>query len=109
MITPQKLLLSIAATAAGFALILSSVMLSAAATTGATGAEAAPGDRSHAAVIYSHSPVSGPVAACHLRFQHFHPQSAGVGATGQVPAQWVCQFRDGRGTLPHCHEQVGCL
>ena len=39
MITPQKLLLSIAATAAGFALILSSVMFSAAGTTGATGAE----------------------------------------------------------------------
>jgi hypothetical protein len=39
MITPQKLLLSIAATAAGFALILSSVMISAADTTGATGAD----------------------------------------------------------------------
>lgn len=38
MITPQKLLLSIAATAAGFALILSSVIFGAANSTVATGA-----------------------------------------------------------------------
>lgn len=41
MISPQELLLSIAATAAGFALILSSVMFSAADTTGATGVNVA--------------------------------------------------------------------
>lgn len=41
MITPQKLLLSIAATAAGFALVLGSMMFDAASTTATNGAEVA--------------------------------------------------------------------
>lgn len=41
MITPQKLLLSIAATAAGFALILGSVIFDDASTTAANSAEVA--------------------------------------------------------------------